>query len=154
MNSKITVISVLLGLGLINSTVQASGLTGKTTIVLVSSRRETLSEVIQTLILKENSGTKTSSASLTISILEDYQKNNQNYLKISTEDKAIFNATIKTIISQGDNITDASTLTWIKEISKSAKAINIVWAVVEEEKSIETSTNNLSETSLDTIIVF
>jgi hypothetical protein len=154
MNSKITVISVLLGLGLINSTVQASGLTGKTTSVLVSSKRETLSEVIQTLILKENSGTKISSASLTISILEDYQKNNQNYLKISTEDKAIFNATIKTIISQGDNITDASTLTWIKEISKSAKAINIVWAVVEEEKSIETSTNNLSETSLDTIIVF
>jgi hypothetical protein len=148
------VISVLLGLGLINSTVQASGLTGKTTSVLVSSKRETLSEVIQTLILKENSGTKISSASLTISILEDYQKNNQNYLKISTEDKAIFNATIKTIISQGDNITDASTLTWIKEISKSAKAINIVWAVVEEEKSIETSTNNLSETSLDTIIVF
>lgn len=154
MNSKITVISVLLGLGLINSTVQASGLTGITTIVLVSSKSETLSEVIQTLILKENSGTKTSSASLTISILKDYQKNNQNYLKISTEDKAIFNATIKTIISQGDNITDASTLTWIKEISKSAKAINIVWAVVEEEKSIETPTNNFSETSLDTIIVF
>lgn len=154
MNSKITVISVLLGLGLINSTVQASGLTGITTIVLVSSKSETLSEVIQTLILKENSGTKTSSASLTISILEDYQKNNQNYLKISTEDKAIFNATIKTIISQVDNITDPSTLTWIKEISKSAKAINIVWAVVEEEKSIETPTNNFSETSLDTIIVF
>ena len=154
MNSKITVISVLLGLGLINSTVQASGLTGITTIVLVSSKSETLSEVIQTLILKENSGTKTSSASLTISILEDYQKNNQNYLKISTEDKAIFNTTIKTIISQGDNITDPSTLTWIKEISKSAKAINIVWAVVEEEKSIETPTNNLSETSLDTIFVF
>lgn len=154
MNSKITVISVLLGLGLINSTVQASDLTGKTTIVLVSSKSETLSEVIQTLILKENSGTKTSSASLTISILEDYQKNNQNYLKISIEDKAIFNATIKTIISQGDNITDPSTLTWIKEISKSAKAIKIVWAVVEEEKSIETQTNNLSETSLDTIFVF
>jgi len=154
MNSKITVISVLLGLGLINSTAQASGLTGKTTTIFVSSKSETLSEVIQTLILKENSGTKTSSASLTISILEDYQKNNQNYLKISKEDKAIFNATIKTIISQGDNISDASTLTWIKEIGKSAKAINIVWAVVEEEKSIETSTNNLSENQADTIMVF
>jgi hypothetical protein len=154
MNSKITVISVLLGLGLINSTAQASGLTGKTTTIFVSSKSETLSEVIQTLILKENSGTKTSSASLTISILEDYQKNNQNYLKISKEDKAIFNATIKTIISQGDNISDASTLTWIKEIGKSAKAINIVWAVVEEEKSIETSTNNLSDNQADTIMVF
>jgi hypothetical protein len=154
MNSKITVISVLLGLGLINSTAQASGLTGKNTTIFVSSKSETLSEVIQTLILKENSGTKTSSASLTISILEDYQKNNQNYLKISKEDKAIFNATIKTIISQGDNISDASTLTWIKEIGKSAKAINIVWAVVEEEKSIETSTNNLSENQADTIMVF
>lgn len=154
MNSKITVISVLLGLGLINSTVQASGLTGKTTSVFVSSKSETLSEVIQTLILKENSGTKTSSASLTISILEDYQKNNQNYLKISKGEKTIFNTTIKTIISQGDNITDASTLTWIKEIGRSAKAINVVWAVVEEEKSIETSTNNLSETQVDTIIVF
>jgi hypothetical protein len=154
MNSKITVISVLLGLGLINSTAQASGLTGKTTTIFVSSKSETLSEVIQTLILKENSGTKTSSASLTISILEDYQKNNQNYLKISKEDKAIFNATIKTIVSQGDNISDASTLTWIKEIGKSAKAINIVWAVVEEEKSIETSTNNLSENQADTIMVF
>jgi len=154
MNSKITVISVLLGLGLINSTAQASGLTGKATTIFVSSKSETLSEVIQTLILKENSGTKTSSASLTISILEDYQKNNQNYLKISKEDKAIFNATIKTIISQGDNISDASTLTWIKEIGKSAKAINIVWAVVEEEKSIETSTNNLSDNQADTIMVF
>jgi len=154
MNSKITVISVILGLGLINSTAQASGLTGKNTTIFVSSKSETLSEVIQTLILKENSGTKTSSASLTISILEDYQKNNQNYLKISKEDKAIFNATIKTIISQGDNISDASTLTWIKEIGKSAKAINIVWAVVEEEKSIETSTNNLSENQADTIMVF
>jgi len=154
MNSKITVISVLLGLGLINSTAQASGLTGKATTIFVSSKSETLSEVIQTLILKENSGTKTSSASLTISILEDYQKNNQNYLKISKEDKAIFNATIKTIVSQGDNISDASTLTWIKEIGKSAKAINIVWAVVEEEKSIETSTNNLSENQADTIMVF
>jgi hypothetical protein len=154
MNSKITVISVLLGLGLINSTAQASGLTGKNTTIFVSSKSETLSEVIQTLILKENSGTKTSSASLTISILEDYQKNNQNYLKISKEDKAIFNATIKTIVSQGDNISDASTLTWIKEIGKSAKAINIVWAVVEEEKSIETSTNNLSENQADTIMVF
>jgi hypothetical protein len=154
MNSKITAISVLLGLGLINSTAQASGLTGKAKTIFVSSKSETLSEVIQTLILKENSGTKTSSASLTISILEDYQKNNQNYLKISKEDKAIFNATIKTIVSQGDNISDASTLTWIEEIGKSAKAINIVWAVVEEEKSIETSTNNLSENQADTIMVF
>ena len=81
-------------------------------------------------------------------------KNNQNYLKISKEDKAIFNETIKTIISQGDNITDASTLTWIKEISKTANAINVVWAVVEEEKSIETSANNLPETQVDTIVVF
>ena len=154
MNSKITVISVLLGLGFINPTVQASGLTGKGANAIVSSKRETLSEVIQTLILKENSGTKTSSASLTISILEDYQKNNQNYLKISKEDKSIFNATIKTIISQGDNITDVNTLTWIKEISKAANAINVVWAVVEEEKSIETSAINLPETPLDTIVIF
>jgi hypothetical protein len=154
MNSKITVISVLLGLGLINSTVQASGLTEKGTKVLVSSKSETLSEVIQTLILKENSGTKTSSASLTISILEDYQKNNQNYLKISKEEKAIFNATIKTIILQGDNISDASTLTWIKEIGKSAKAINIVWAVVEEPKNIDFSIINSPESLVDTIEVF
>ena len=83
-----------------------------------------------------------------------YQKNNQNYLKISKEDKTIFNETIKTIISQGDNITDVNTLTWIKEISKSANAINVVWAVVGEEKSIETSANNLPETQVDTIVVF
>ena len=51
MKSKITVISVLLGLGLINPTVQASGLTGKGANAIVSSKRETLSEVIQTLIL-------------------------------------------------------------------------------------------------------
>jgi hypothetical protein len=154
MKSKITVISVLLGLGLINPTVQASGLTAKDANATVTSKRETLSEVIQTLISKENSGTKTSSASLTISILEDYQKNNQKYLKVNKEDKDIFNATIKTIISQVDNITDANTLTWIKEISKSANAINVVWAVVEEEKSIETSENNLPETQVDTIVVF
>jgi hypothetical protein len=154
MNSKITVISVLLGLGLINSTVQASGLTGKTKTVFVSSKSETLSEVIQTLILKENSGIKISSASLTISVLEDYQKNNQNYLKISKEEKFIFNSTIKTIISQGDNITDSETLTWIKEIGKAAKSINVVWAVVEEEKSIEIPTNHLSENQVDTKIIF
>jgi hypothetical protein len=154
MNSKITVISILLGMGLINSTAQASGLTGKEVNILVSSKSETLSEVIKTLILKENSGIKTTSASLTISILTDYHKNNQNYLKINKQEKAIFNATIKTIISQVDNIKDSNTLTWIKEIGKSAKAINVVWAVVEEEKSIETSTNNLSETHVDTFIVF
>jgi hypothetical protein len=154
MNSKITVISVLLGLGLINPTVQASGLTGKGVNAIVSSKSETLSEVIQTLILKENSGTKPSSASLTISILEDYQKNNQNYLKVSKEEKAIFNSTVKTIISQGDNISDVNTLTWIKEICKSVKAINAVWAVIEEEKSIDTSSSNLPEENVDTIVVF
>ena len=154
MNSKITVISVLLGLGLINPTVQASGLTGKGANAIVSSKSETLSQVIQTLILKENSGTKPSSASLTISILEDYQKNNQNYLKVNKEDKVIFNATIKTIISQVDTISDANTLIWIKEISKSAKAINAVWAVIEEEKSIDTSSSNLPEENIETIVVF
>jgi hypothetical protein len=151
MNSKITVISVLLGLGLINSTVQASGLTEKTTSVFGSSKSETLSEVIQTLILKENSGTKTTSASLTISILEDYQNNNQNYLKISKEDKVIFNSTIKTIISQVDTITDPSTLIWIKEISKSAKAINVVWAVVTEEKDVDSNFYNFSENNLESL---
>jgi len=151
MNSKITVISVLLGLGLINSTVQASGLTEKTTSVFGSSKSETLSGVIQTLILKENSGTKTTSASLTISILEDYQNNNQNYLKISKEDKVIFNSTIKTIISQVDTITDPSTLIWIKEISKSAKAINVVWAVVTEEKDVDSNFYNFSENNLESL---
>ena len=63
--------------------------------------------------------------------------------KVNKEEKAIFNATVKTIISQGDNISDVSTLTWIKEIGKAANAINVVWAVVEEEKSIETSAINL-----------
>lgn len=154
MNSKITVISVLLGLGLINPTVQASGLTRKGAISVLSSKSETLSEVIKTLILKENSGAKPSTANLTISILTDYQKNNQNYLKISKADKVLFNTTVKTIVSQVNTISDTKTLTWIKEISKSAQSINMVWAVVDEEKNIDTPANNLSEQLVETIVVF
>ena len=127
MNSKLVLVSCLMGLGLIATDVKASGSNQNVNNSnLVSTKSETLSEVIQILIRKENVGTKPSATSLTISILEDYQNNNQAYLKASQEDKITFNHTIHTILSQGNTISDEKTLNWMKEIKKSALAINTV----------------------------
>lgn len=154
MNNKITMISILLGLGLINPTVQASGLTSKGANSIMSSKSETLSQVIHTLTNKENLGTKATSAVLTISIIENFQSKNQNYLKTSKEEKVIFNSTVKSIISQADNISDINTLIMLKEIYLSAKAINVVWAVVAEKRNIDTNVIELTQSHPDIIVVF
>jgi hypothetical protein len=144
-----------MGLGIIATDVKASGSNQNVNHSnLVSTKSETLSEVIQILIRKENAGTKSSATSLTISILEDYQNNNQAYVKVSQEDKNTFNQTISTIFSQVNTISDEKTLNWVKEIKKSATAINTVWAILEEQKVDSEISNNFSEQNESLIVVF
>lgn len=155
MKSKLVLVSCLMGLGLIATDVKASGSNQNVNHSnLVSKKSETLSEVIQILIRKENAGTKSSATSLTISILEDYQNSNQTYVKVSQEDKNTFNQTINTIFSQVNTISDEKTLNWMKEIKKSATAINTVWAILEEQKIESEISNNFSEQNESLVVVF
>ena len=155
MKSKLVLVSCLMGLGLIATDVKASGSNQNVNhSSLVSKKSETLSEVIQILIRKENAGTKSSATSLTISILEDYQNSNQAYVKVSQEDKNTFNQTINTIFSQVNTISDEKTLNWMKEIKKSATAINTVWAILEEQKIESEISNNFSEQNESLVVVF
>ena len=111
----------------------------------LSVKTETLSEVITSLIRKDAQVKSASAATLTISILEDFQNNNTSYLKVSDSDKAVFNQTIKTISEQGQNFSDVKTLNWIKEINQAAKKINLVWSIISTEPVIDTNFDNSSE---------
>lgn len=111
----------------------------------LSVKSETLSEVITSLIRKDAQVKSASAASLTISILEEFQNNKTEYLKISTSEKAVFNQTIKTISEQGQNFSDTKTLNWIKEINQAAKKINLIWSIVSTEPLIESNFDNSSE---------
>jgi hypothetical protein len=111
----------------------------------LSVKTETLSEVITSLIRKDAQVKSASAATLTISILEDFQNNNTSYLKVTESEKAVFNQTIKTISEQGQNFSDVKTLNWIKEINQAAKKINLVWSIVCAEPVIDTNFDNSSE---------
>ena len=111
----------------------------------LSVKTETLSEVITSLIRKDAQVKSASAASLTISILQDFQNNKTDFLKVSESEKAVFNQTIKTISEQGQNFSDTKTLNWIKEINQEAKKINLVWSIVGAEPVIDTNFDNRSE---------
>jgi hypothetical protein len=111
----------------------------------LSVKTETLSEVITSLIRKDAQVKSASAATLTISILEDFQNNNTSYLKVTESEKAVFNQTIKTISEQGQNFSNVKTLNWIKEINQAAKKINLVWSIVSTEPVIDTNFDNSSE---------
>ena len=111
----------------------------------LSVKTETLSEVITSLIRKDAQLKSASAASLTISILEDFQNNKAEFLKVSESEKVVFNQTIKTISEQGQNFSDTKTLNWIKEINQAAKKINLVWSIVSTEPVIDANFDNSSE---------
>jgi hypothetical protein len=111
----------------------------------LSVKTETLSEVITSLIRKDAQVKSASAASLTISILEDFQNNKTEFINVSESEKVVFNQTIKTISDQGQNFSDAKTLNWIKEINQAAKKINLVWSIVRTEPVIDTNFENNSE---------
>ncbi|UAJ14764.1 hypothetical protein [Aquirufa lenticrescens] len=111
----------------------------------LSVKTETLSEVITSLIRKDAQVKSASAASLTISILQDFQNNKTEFLKVSESEKVVFNQTIKTISEQGQNFSDTKTLNWIKEINQEAKKINLVWSIVSTEPVIDTNFDNSSE---------
>ena len=119
----------------------------------LSVKTETLSEVITSLIRKDAQVKSASAASLTISILEDFQNNKTEFLKVSESEKAVFNQTIKTISEQGQNFSDTKTLNWIKEINQSAKKINLVWSIVSTEPVIDSNFDNNSEQQEHFIVV-
>ena len=119
----------------------------------LSVKTETLSEVITSLIRKDAQVKSASAASLTISILEDFQNNKTEFLKASESEKAVFNQTIKTISEQGQNFSDTKTLNWIKEINQSAKKINLVWSIVSTEPVIDSNFDNNSEQQEHFIVV-
>ena len=157
MKSKILLISSLVGLSLIGQAVKASGNTSfevKTNIELSNNKLETLSEKIQTLIKKDNIKTSASNLSLTINVLEDYQNNNTTFLSLSKEEKAVFNSTIKSIVSQSSQVDNANALNWIKEINKSAKNINTIWAISEKNPAVDVDLNEMTEAPASTIVVF
>jgi hypothetical protein len=120
----------------------------------LSVKTETLSEVITSLIRKDAQVRSASAATLTISILEDFQNNNTSYLKVTESEKAVFNQTIKTISEQGQNFSDVKTLNWIKEINQAAKKINLVWSIVSTEPVIDTNFDNSSEQQEHLIVMF
>ena len=111
----------------------------------LSVKSETLSEVITSLIRKDAQVKSASAASLTISILEDFQNNKTEFINVSESEKVVFNQTIKTISDQGQNFSDTKTLNWIKEINQAAKKINLVWSIVSTEPVIDTNYDNSSE---------
>ena len=119
----------------------------------LSVQSETLSEVITSLIRKDAQVKSASAASLTISILEDFQNNKPEFLKVSESEKAVFNQTIKTISEQGQNFSDVKTLNWIKEINQAAKKINLVWSIVSTEPVIDSNFDNNSEQQEHFIVV-
>ena len=94
------------------------------------------------------------SASLTISILENYQNNQSAYLKASKAEQVLFNKTVQAIVNQGTGAADEKTNVWVKEINKSAKAINAIWSVLATEPKIDTDFSNDSEQKEDLIVVF
>ncbi|MHA8073442.1 hypothetical protein ACRZ9O_02825 [Aquirufa sp. HETE-40SA] len=111
----------------------------------LSVKSETLSEVITSLIRKDAQVKSASAASLTISILEDFQNNKTEFINVSESEKVVFNQTIKTISDQGQNFSDIKTLNWIKEINQAARKINLVWSIVSTEPVIDTNFDNSSE---------
>ena len=119
----------------------------------LSVKTETLSEVITSLIRKDAQVKSASAASLTISILEDFQNNKTEFLKVSESEKAVFNQTIKTISEQGQNFSDTKTLNWIKEINQEAKKINLVWSIVSTEPVIDTNFDNSSDQQEHLVVV-
>ena len=119
----------------------------------LSVKTETLSEVITSLIRKDAQLKSASAASLTISILQDFQNNKTEFLKVSESEKAVFNQTIKTISEQGQNFSDTKTLNWIKEINQEAKKINLVWSIVSTEPVIDTNFDNSSDQQEHLVVV-
>ena len=156
MKKQILMIGVLVGLNLIATAAKANGTTSNVDVSTtgLSIKKETLSEVIQSLIKKDFVGAYAStSASLTISILENYQNNQSAYLKASKAEQALFNETVQSIVNQA-GVSDEKTNTWVKEINKSAKAINAIWSVLAIEPKIEADFTNVSDQNQDLIVVF
>jgi CxxC motif-containing protein (DUF1111 family) len=156
MKKQFLMVSVLVGLSLTTTAVKASGTASSmdASTTVLSNKKETLSEVIQSLIKKDFVGAYAStSASLTISILENYQNNQSAYLKASKAEQALFNETVKTIANQAVAL-DEKTSIWVKEINKSARAINAIWAVLATEPNVDADFYNETEQNQDLIVVF
>jgi hypothetical protein len=143
MKKTLLLASCLIGLNLVAVAGEESRSFNRSNDLAVKS--ETLSEVITSLIRKDAQVKSASAASLTISILEDFQNNKTEFIKASESEKVVFNQTIKTISEQGQNFSDTKTLNWIKEINQAAKKINLVWSIVSTETVIDTNFDNSSE---------
>jgi hypothetical protein len=157
MKKQFLMVSVLVGLSLTATAVKASGTASNVdaSTTVLSHKKETLSEVIQSLIKKDFVGANAStSASLTISILENYQNNQSAYLKVSKAEQVLFNKTVQAIVNQGTGAADEKTNVWVKEINKSAKAINAIWSVLATEPKIDADFSNDTEQKEDLIVVF
>ena len=143
MKKTLLLASCLIGLNLVAVAEEEARSFNRSNDLLVKT--ETLSDVITSLIRKDAQVKSASAASLTISILQDFQNNKTEFLKVSESEKAVFNQTIKTISEQGQNFSDTKTLNWIKEINQEAKKINLVWSIVGAEPVIDTNFDNRSE---------
>jgi len=152
MKKTLLLASCLIGLNLVAVAGEEARSFNRSNDLLVNNS-ETLSEVITSLIRKDAQVKSASAASLTISILQDFQNNKTEFLKVSESEKAVFNQTIKTISEQGQNFSDTKTLNWIKEINQEAKKINLVWSIVSTEPIIDTNFDNNSEQEEHLVVV-
>ena len=143
MKKTLLLASCLIGLNLVAVAGEDARSFNRSNDLLVKT--ETLSEVITSLIRKDAQLKSASAASLTISILEDFQNNKTEFINVSESEKVVFNQTIKTISDQGQNFSDTKTLNWIKEINQAARKINLVWSIVSTEPVIDTNFDNSSE---------
>ncbi|MFD3407521.1 hypothetical protein SKC37_02525 [Aquirufa sp. HETE-83D] len=151
MKKTLLLASCLIGLNLVAVAGEEARSFNRSNDLLVKT--ETLSEVITSLIRKDAQVKSASAASLTISILQDFQNNKTEYLKVSDAEKVVFNQTIKTISEQGQNFSDTKTLNWIKEINQEAKKINLAWSFVSTEPIIDYNFDNSSEQQEHLIVV-
>lgn len=155
MKRKIMLISSLIGLSLIVNEVKASGIPANAGIAKAEkvNLEETLSGKFQSLYKETGKGNITQ-LTITMNILDAYQNNQVEYLKLNKEEKTIFNETIKNLSAQAQNIQDEKSLNWIKEINKSAKNINIIWAINEKSPVIDVDANDMTFASNSLIVVF
>ena len=155
MKRKIMLISSLIGLSLIVNEVKASGIPANAGIAKAEkvNLEETLSGKFQSLYKETGKGNITQ-LTVTMNILDAYQNNQVEYLKLNKEEKTIFNETIKNLSAQAQNIQDEKSLNWIKEINKSAKNINIIWSINDKTPVIDVDLKDMTEAPSSLIVVF
>lgn len=153
MKRQIIMIAGLIGLSLISAEGNACVTLNETSVVQ-PTKVETLTEKFQSLVKKENYNFSAEKIKTTLSILELYQEGNASFLLAKPAEKLAFNTCIQQLSKVENNKMDQGSLNWIKEINKSATAINIVWSIQEQEPIVDLANTTLNEDKTEIMVVF